>query len=57
MYEEDRLTRPDLALRSQSAFFELAQLAMIVVIRTVIDYFLSKEIESFPNPKSTEKPA
>lgn len=44
----------EVAFFSSPAFFELTQLAIVVVIRTFIDYFLSKEIESLDNPSSVD---
>ena len=36
----------EVAFFASPAFYALVQLAMIVAIRTLIDYFLSKEVES-----------
>ena len=41
---------------SSPAFFELTQLAVVVAIRTFIDYFLSKEIESLDEPILNAEP-
>ena len=38
------------AFFSSPVFYELAQLAIVVLIRTFIDYFLSKEIRSLDDP-------
>ncbi|MEM9088375.1 MAG: hypothetical protein AAGC93_06480 [Cyanobacteria bacterium P01_F01_bin.53] len=41
---------------TSSVFYGLIQLAMVVAIRTSIDYFLSKELDSIHESGISEKP-